>query len=267
MGKAVIVTENLTVAGNGRDRLVGISLEIGDGETVGIIGPNGAGKSTLLNVLAGVERQWSGSVHVLGRSLNDWNRQAYARTVAYLPQEFRSQWALMVEDLVAIGASRGRGFGWVQDGGGNYEWIFEAFDLANLRRRVFNTLSGGEKARVALATSVASEPRVLLADEPTASLDPLHQLEAMERLRALAAAGTTVAIVLHDLTMAARFCDRLILLDAGRVACAGTPDAVLQPDWLAKVFGIEALMGAHEGARYVVPWSRATSTRDAERIE
>lgn len=267
MGKAVIVVENLTVAGNGRDRLAGVSLEIGEGETVGVIGPNGAGKSTLLNVLAGVERQWSGSVHVFGRSLGDWDRQAYARAVAYLPQEFRSQWALTVEDLVAIGASRGRGFGWVQDGGGNYEWIFEAFDLSGLRRRVFNTLSGGEKARVALAASVASEPRVLLADEPVASLDPLHQLEAMERLRALTAAGTTVVIVLHDLTMVARFCDRLILLDAGRIACAGTPDTVLRPNWLAKVYGIEALMGEHEGARYVVPWSRAASARGAERME
>lgn len=263
MGKIVIVADSLTVAGNGRDRLSGVSFAIGEGETVGIIGPNGAGKSTLLAALAGVERQWKGSIHVAGRALRDWKRQAYARAVAYLPQEFRSQWALAVEDLMAIGGTRGQGFGWVQGSAGtNAEWAFEAFDLVGLRDRIFNTLSGGEKARVALAASVVSRPRVLLADEPVASLDPLHQLEAMARLRGLAEDGTTVVIVLHDLTMAARFCDRLILLDAGRVACSGTPDSVLQPDWLAKVYRIEAVTGTHDGARFVVPWSRVAPNPD-----
>lgn len=258
MDAPVISARGLVLAGEARDRLADVSLDVAAGTVVGIIGPNGAGKSTLLGILAGVEKRWRGAVTVLGRYVQDWDRLAYAREVAYLPQEFHCQWALTVENLVTMGAERGRSFGWPSlpvaavDPG----WVYAAFDLEPLRRRIFNTLSGGEKARALLAASVAARPCILLADEPVANLDPLHQLEAMGRLRGLASDGTAVVIVLHDLTIAARFCDVLVLLDRGQVACAGTPDAVLQPEWLARVYGVRAVFGRHEGANYVLPWAR-----------
>jgi len=262
MSAPVIGIRDLTLASNGRARLADVSLDVDAGALVGIIGPNGAGKSTLLKILAGVEPGWSGAVGVLGRAMGAWDRLAYARAVAYLPQEFQCQWALTVEDLVALGATRGEGFGWSSAGSisdRERAWVYEAFDLVPLRRRIFNTLSGGEKARARLAAAVAARPRVLLADEPVANLDPFHQIEAIERLRALASGGTTILMVVHDLTIAARFCDRLVLLDGGRIACVGATDTVLQPDWLAHVYRVRALFGTHDGGRYVIPWTRLPS--------
>jgi iron complex transport system ATP-binding protein len=259
MSGSAIAIRDLTLAGNGRRRLAEVSLDVEAGALVGVIGPNGAGKSTLLKILAGVETGWRGSVDVFGRALGTWDRLAYARAVAYLPQEFQCQWALTVEDLVALGATRGEGFGWPSASRAStpdHAWVYDAFDLAPLRRRVFNALSGGEKARARLAAAVAARPRVLLADEPVANLDPFHQLEAIERLRALARGGTTILMVVHDLTIAARFCDRLILLDGGRVACVGAADEVLRPDWLAQVYRVDALFGAHDNRPYVIPWTR-----------
>jgi len=258
MDAPMIRVADLTVESAGRTRLGGVSLAADAGEIVGVIGPNGAGKSTLLGVLAGIERRWTGSITVIAREQRNWDRLAYAATVSYLPQEFRCEWALSVADLVRLGASRGQGFGW-RAGSGEIKdsaWVYDAFDLAALRERIFNTLSGGEKARAVLAAAVAGRPPVLLADEPIASLDAYHQIEAMEHLRRLASEGTAVIIVLHDLTFAARYCDRLVLLDAGAVAATGRPNDVLRPETLARVYHVRALFGEHDGERYVVPWAQ-----------
>jgi iron complex transport system ATP-binding protein len=127
-------------------------------------------------------------------------------------------------------------------------------DVADFSDRTMGTLSGGERRRVLLARALAVEAPYLLADEPLAALDPLHQIEVMELLRQTARRGAGVVVVLHDLTLATRFCDRLALLDHGRLVAEGAPEAVLDDARLAGVFGVEALRGSHAGEPFLLPW-------------
>jgi iron complex transport system ATP-binding protein len=267
MNEQAVEARDLSLARNGHAVLDAVTLNVGAGAIVGVIGPNGAGKSTLLKVIAGVEHGWRGAVRVMGRDARAWSRLDYARQVAYLPQEFHCHWPMTVEELVMLGASRGRGFGWPTARAHwsvpALDWAFAALGIEPLRRRVFNTLSSGEKARARLAAVVASRPRVVLADEPIANLDPYHQIEAIEQLRMLAKDGAAIVIVVHDLTIAARFCDRLILLDGGRVARAGDAASVLDPTGLATVYRVSAVFGAHQGERYVIPWTKLPFTSTA----
>ncbi|MCG8690894.1 MAG: ABC transporter ATP-binding protein, partial [Minwuiales bacterium] len=128
--------------------------------------------------------------------------------------------------------------------------------------RIVTTLSGGERLRTLLARALATEPRVLLADEPIAALDPYHQLHVMQLLRELAGRGGEVIAVLHDLTLAARFCDRLVLLDGGNVVADGPPDAVLNPANIETVYRIDAHFGRVSDQAYVVPWTRRAPPGD-----
>jgi iron complex transport system ATP-binding protein len=128
--------------------------------------------------------------------------------------------------------------------------------VGHLAQRNMHELSGGERARVMLARALAGEPAVLLADEPVAALDPYHQLGVMELLVTRARSGSAVVVVMHDLTLAARFCDRLVLLDQGRVVGDGPPAAVLSPAALAATYQVEAVVGQHEGALTILPWRR-----------
>ena len=130
-----------------------------------------------------------------------------------------------------------------------------AADVAPLRERTMNQISGGERMRVLLARALAVEAPMLLADEPVAALDPLHQLQVMDLLRQKAASGGGVVVVLHDLALAARFCDRLVLLDRGRVLASGDPGAVLTDANIAAAFGVDVVRGEHDGAGFVLPWS------------
>lgn len=127
--------------------------------------------------------------------------------------------------------------------------------------RPFDQLSGGERARVLLARALAVEAKLMLADEPVAALDPAHQLHVMEILRARAAAGSAVVVVLHDLVLAARFADRILLMDRGRLVADGPPARVLTPEALAQVYGVEATFFEVEGARFAMPWRRLSEAR------
>ncbi len=138
------------------------------------------------------------------------------------------------------------------------EAAMAALDIADLAARPATRLSGGEKARVLLARALAGAPNILLADEPVAGLDPYHRLETMEHLATLAAGGTTVVVVLHDLALAARFCGRLVLLDRGTIAADGAPPRVLTDEILAAIYRIEALRGSSGGADFILPWRRVS---------
>jgi iron complex transport system ATP-binding protein len=134
-----------------------------------------------------------------------------------------------------------------------------ATDVGHLAGRVITHLSGGERLRVHLARALATEPEVLLADEPVAALDPYHQLQAMELLRDTAHRGGAVLVVLHDLSLALRYCDRLVLLDGGRMVASGPPAEVLDDTRLAEVYQVTALRGRHEDVPYLLPWRRLGS--------
>ncbi|NBC47955.1 MAG: ATP-binding cassette domain-containing protein [Gammaproteobacteria bacterium] len=262
---------DLSVQIRGQTLLAGVDLEIGRGELFGLIGPNGAGKSTLVKALMQLLPA-SGEVLLEGASLAAMNARERAQRLAYLSQDDRLQWPIRVRDLVALGRHPYRGSWWRggQAPGASaadhaaIEQALHATDVWDLRERRSDTLSGGERARARLARVLAVEAEVLLADEPVAALDPMHQLRVMELLRARCRSGQTVVVVLHDLTLASRFCDRLLLLDQGRPVASGAVDSVLSSDNLRSVYGVRALIGEQieggETIRYIVPWALA---RDA----
>jgi iron complex transport system ATP-binding protein len=223
--------------------LHGVSMDVREGELVGLIGPNGAGKSTLLRAALGLV-QAKGDVSIAGKPAKGMNSREMARYVAYLPQEREIGWAVSVEMLVSLGRAPHRPAFAALDSTDRalIETAMRHMDVESFRDRPANALSGGERARVLIARALAQDAPLLLADEPTAGLDPAHQIGLMQSFRKLTGEGKSVVVSLHDLGLAARWCTRLVLLDDGKIAAEGTPEAVLTPDNLRKVYGVEAYL-------------------------
>jgi iron complex transport system ATP-binding protein len=245
----------------GRPIVQNASVVVRPGELAGLIGPNGAGKSTLLRALCGLLPLARGSVQLNGQETKELGSQALARRIAYLPQRRVLHWRLSARQVVALGRLPHTGappavHQRAIDG------AVEHTDIKDLLDQEVDTLSGGERARVMLARALAVESDDLLADEPVAPLDPFHALQIMEMLRNLARDGVTVLIVLHDLALAMRFCDRLLLMQNGIVTARGRPSDVLSPDHLALAYRVTGVYSETEGERYVVPWRRADRVRE-----
>lgn len=249
-----VAVENIHVARGVVDVLRGVSAAAETGALTGLIGPNGSGKSTLLNTLAGLLAPTSGRATLDGRPLADYPAQERAKRIGYMEQSPTAHWPVTVERLAALGRTPHRA-AFAGETDADRAAVAAALvraDVAALRDRRADALSGGERARVMLARVLAGEPSTLLADEPAAGLDPYHQLQVMELLRDLAREGRAVMVVLHDLTLAMRFCDRLILLDRGRVAAQGDPAAVLADPAAERVFAVNL----RRGDGWVLPWTR-----------
>lgn len=252
----MLTLRNVSLSRRGRRVLDGVGLNAARDEVLGVIGPNGAGKSTLLRLMAGLTRPDRGTVRLEDRDIGDWPRRDRARRIAYLPQHPDCHWPITVAGLADLGRLPHRGF-WDRPTPRDAAAVETALALADMNRladRRLDSLSGGEAARAHLARALAGEPALLLADEPVADLDPSHALTVMDHLRRFAGQGGAVVVVLHDLSLASRYCDRLILLNAGRIAATGAPGAVLTKDRLAEVYGISAVHGHYEDEAYVVPW-------------
>ncbi len=220
--------------------LDGAGLTLSPGEILGVLGPNGSGKSTLLRVLLGAQRPDEGSVRLTGTPLSALPSRTRARTLTMVAHAPAPDFALTVRDVVGLGRIPHEGFLGAprsQDEAA-IERALAQTDTASLAQRSVATLSSGELQRVHLARAFAQQARVLLLDEPTANLDPLHQLTAMRLLRAFAEQGGAAIVVLHDLTLAARTCDRLLVLERGRVRAEGPPHDALDVALLADVFGV-----------------------------
>jgi ABC-type cobalamin/Fe3+-siderophores transport system ATPase subunit len=219
-----------------------IDIDVHEGELVGLIGPNGAGKSTLLKLLCGIEPPTHGHVLWQEKNLVDVAQEQRAKQIAYLAQGARAQWPVSVERVVELGRLPHQGM-WQRNTPTDHTAIEQAMHMTEVtayRNRIATTLSGGEQTLVMLARIFATQPQLIFADEPVATLDPYHQLHVMELLRAHAQDSQAGVVVLHDLELAARFCDRLYLFQHGEIFVNGTPQAVLTQDNLRAVYGIES---------------------------
>lgn len=256
---SLIRLDDLAVSLSGRRVLNAIDLAVGGGEIVGLIGPNGVGKSTLLKVMAGLLEPNAGRATVDDRPLSSLAPASRAKRIAYLPQGGECRWPMTVAEVVALGRHAHHA-PWrrrVADGVDDERAVADAIaraGLAALADRRMDELSGGERARALFARALAGETDFLLADEPLAGLDPSHQIQTMRILRALAAEGRGVVVVMHDLINAARFADRLVLLSGGRIVADGPPADVLTEDRLAAAYGVSIRRVTVDGTTIMIPW-------------
>lgn len=248
--------EKVCVAYDGHDVVSDVSLSLEPGSLVGLIGANGAGKTTLLRAAAGLVRLSRGEVYLGDKGLAECSRASRARILGYLAQDRSVLWPLTVARLVTLGRLPHLG-PWDKPGVYDSEVVAQALsdaDVTHLSARSVTNLSGGELTRVLIARLLAGSPSILLADEPVSGLDPAHRLQVMQIFRKMAHADRTVAVVMHDLTLAARFCDRLILMAEGRVVADGTPVEVLTSETLSRYYGVTANIAVHEKELLVMPW-------------
>jgi iron complex transport system ATP-binding protein len=253
-----LAAHNLSVTLQDTQIVREVSCAVQAGEIVGVVGPNGAGKSTLLKAMCGLIPAASGSVVLDGQKIADMTAAARARTIAYLPQRHVLHWDLSLSQTVSLGrlphvAGMDR---LTQADRDAIRQAMETAEITGFAERQVGTLSGGELARGMLARALAVEAPFLFADEPIAALDPYHALHIMQLLRELAQSGRSVLVVLHDLTLALRFCDRLLLMQGGRLVAEGSPQDVLAPAQLQAAYHVEAEYGVRDGERYIVPWRR-----------
>ena len=237
-----ISTHGLTYEVEAQTLIDGVDLRADRGQLVGLIGPNGAGKSTLLRAVSGILRCQDGAVRLGGKDLESLSSRGVAATLALVPQIAPYTHGFTSIELVLMG--RYPHLGRFQVEGREDDRIArESMRLTETEQfagRTLDTLSGGERQRVFVSRALAQQPRVLLLDEPTSNLDVFHQLKVFDLVRRLVDEGLTAIAAIHDLGMAARYCDRLVLLVEGRVLAEGPPDEVLTPEAMARAFGVEA---------------------------
>jgi len=222
-----------------RPVLQDLSLSVREGEMIALLGPNGAGKSTLLQVMTGWRPASQGLVRIFGRDVHQLSASERARLLSMVPQELEVPMAFTVEEMVMMGRTSmlNRWQGPSAEDRRIVEQVMIYTDVLDLRDRVFQEMSGGERQRVILALALATEPRLILLDEPTSHLDMNHRLEVLELIvRLNREKGVAIVMVAHDLSMAAEFFPRVILLDHGRLVADGTPETVLRPETLEPVY-------------------------------
>jgi len=247
---------NVTASYGTRTILSGITASFRGGAVTAIVGPNGAGKTTLFRAALGVLPS-DGAIRVLDSDLKSWSREGLARSIAYLPQGADAHWPITAKRLVALGRLPHRK-PFAPPTETDDIAVADALDRCEAREfadRAINELSAGERARVLLARALATNAPILMADEPAAHLDPAHQLSLMRLLKDEARRGTAVLVTLHDLAMASRYCDEVVVLEKGTVAAQGAPEQALDDETLARVFAIRALRVREADGSAVLAWT------------
>lgn len=250
---ATLVASSVSVELDGRPVLSDVSLDVVPGEVLALVGPNGAGKSTLLSVLSGERMPSAGLVELEGRDIHTYSPLELARLRSVLTQDNALSFPFRVGEVIAMGRAP-----WTrtEEIGRDAEVIAAAAaqaDVAQLAGRRFTELSGGEKARVSLARVLAQDTPIVFLDEPTAALDLRHQEDVLRIARSLAAAGRTVVIVVHDLSLAGAVADRVALLSAGRLVAIGAPSSVLTGTAISNVYGLAVKVVDVDGRPLIVP--------------
>jgi iron complex transport system ATP-binding protein len=241
----MVTVQDITAGYDGRPVLRDVAVRVAPGEFLGLIGPNGCGKTTLLRTISGALPTMHGHVEVQGSKVREIGRRKLAQIMACLLQDLTLDLAFTVREVVLMGRSphlpriggeTSRDFEVARQ-------VMELCDVSHLADRPVTEMSGGERQRVLIAMCLAQEPRVLLLDEPTSHLDIGHQLSVLDLIARLnRQTGVTVIAVLHDLNLAAEYCQRLLVLNEGRVAALGTPDEVLTAEMIAKVYGARVVI-------------------------
>lgn len=256
---SALEAHNICLKIKDRQILDHVSLTLPKGKMIGLIGPNGAGKSTLLRAILGLADYQSGSITLDGEELSHWSLKERAQKISYAAQGAPVHWPLDVQHIISLGRIPHLG-PWQKISATDQNIIKKAMqttDTLHLANRLTTTLSGGERACVMLARAIVSEAEYLCADEPIASLDPYHQLQVMDILQQLAHEGHGVLIVLHDLTLAQRYCDELVLMLDGKILDHGPATDVLTEENLNLAYHIKASRWQENGDHFLVPWKRS----------
>jgi iron complex transport system ATP-binding protein len=256
----VYEVRDLRVSLGGRQVLGPLDLQIHEGAFIGMLGPNGSGKTTLLRALSGVVKPSAGEVTLHGAPLRRYSPLELARLVGVVPQQFSLDFGFTVSEMVAMGRyASGGGRASAEDV--DQEAVQAALretSLSPLADRLVTELSGGERQRALIAQTLAQQTPVILLDEPLNNLDLNHQLEVMQLLNRLHEAGRTIVVVLHDLNIAAQYCQTLVLLDEGRIAAQGTADDILDPRVILEVFRVRVAVHRQGARPYLTPlWTSA----------
>lgn len=261
-----LTVENLQVSLGGRTVLHGIGAKFAAGGLIGLIGPNGAGKSTLVRAMAHLVDADRGTILIDGQDIRALKRQDLSRRVAYLPQGHALHWPLRADHVVSLGRLpyQSQFSAETREDRDAIDRAMVKTDVVQFADRAVTTLSSGERARIMLARALAVEAPILLADEPVASLDPYHQLHVMELMRTLAREGRLVVVVLHDLPLAARFCDRLVMLHDGKLVADGVAREVLSPENLERTYSVEGVYGEEKDEQFVLAWRRLVQAAEPE---
>jgi iron complex transport system ATP-binding protein len=254
-GRVAVEIRGLTVVLGGHEVLSDVDLDIRHGELLTLVGPNGAGKSTLLGAVAGDTAIAEGDISIDGRPLADWGHRELAMRRSVLLQRIDISFPFTVADVVRMGRSPWAGTDAEDDDDRLVTLAMEQTDVGDLASREYPSLSGGERARAALARVLAQGTGILLLDEPTAALDIHHQELVMGVARERATTGVAVVVVAHDLGMAAAWADRVVVLDGGRIAGDGPPGAILDEELLSRVYhhAVEVIAHPRTGLPLIVP--------------
>lgn len=244
-----ILAQRLTWGVRRKTIVRNVSLDVAQGETLGLIGPNGSGKSSLLRLLAGLRRPESGHVVLNGRNIAGVGRRELSKTVAFVQQSAATDTNVSVRDVVKLGRTPHRSAlaGWTRHDEAAVQAGLKHTGMSGHASQRWQTLSGGERKRAHIARALTQEPSIMFLDEPTNHLDIHHQIEILRLIRAL---DLTSIVALHDLNLAAMFCDRIVVLDQGEVVAAGLPEDVLTAELLRDVFKIAARVRPSSDNRY-----------------
>jgi len=256
-GQPMLAAQQLEVKLSGRTVLHDVSLSLSSGHLVALVGPNGAGKTTLLRALAGLVSS-TGTVEVAGDRLSSLALRERAKRFGYLPQGHLVHWPLPAKDVVALGRYPHGATDPARLSPRDEAAVLRAMQATNVvefAERPVTELSGGERSRVALARVLAVEAPIVLADEPTASLDPRYQIDVMINLRGAADRGVLVVVVTHDLGLAARIADTVLVLSDGRLVAQGKPAEALSEQVMADVFRISAYRADYRNEAVILPWA------------
>ena len=250
----LIKIESIHLSFKEQNILKNISIDIVSGELVGVLGPNGSGKTSFLKILGNLLKPIKGKVFIDEVPINTFSIKDLSKLISYLPQEIEVVWPLSVEQVISLGLipySFSQEFSQLLKIKKIKEIMYE-LNLEKFSKSNFNNLSTGEKARIMFARALVGEPKILLADEPVASLDPYYQLVILDLLKAKAKQGMSVIVALHDLTHAGQYCDKLMLLSNGNLLAYGEPEKVLTKKNISETYKINAEVGSGENF-FVMP--------------